>query len=131
MWSGHHLPTTLTNRQTIKQHKDMKREFTDEIKNKVLDLIAEEWLPEDYDYNLTIKWDDEPTIALVLSDGIQVWVINQEYENGQSLATFYMDGDNMACATFPLEIMEVANTLRHLNAEGRLQFAWDYVDEEE
>ena len=109
----------------------MKREFTDEIKNKVLDLIAEEWLPEDYDYNLTIKWDDEPTITLVMSDGTQVWVINQVEENGQSLATFYMDGDNMACATFPLEIMEVANTLRHLNAEGRLQFAWDHVDEEE
>lgn len=109
----------------------MKREFTEEIKNKVLDLIAEEWLPEDYDYNLTIKWDDEPTIALVMSDGIQVWVINQEYDNGQSLATFYIDGDNMACATFPYEIMEVSNILRNYNAMGKLQFAWDYVDEEE
>lgn len=104
-----------------------KFEFTDEIKNKVLDLIAEEWIPEDYDYNLTIKMEDEPTIALVMSDGIQVWVINQNSDNEQHLATFYLNGDDMVCATFPWEVMEVVNTLRCLNHHGDLQFAWDYV----
>lgn len=105
-----------------------KFEFTDEIKNKVLDLIAEEWLPEDYDYNLTIKMEDEPTIALVMSDGIQVWVINQNSDNEQTLATFFLKGDNMVCATFPMEVMEVSNSLRNLNAKGKLQFVWDYIN---
>ncbi len=105
-----------------------KFEFTDEIKNKVLDLLAEDyWLPEDFDYNLTIKMEDEPTIALVMSDGTQVWVINQNSDNEQTLATFYMKGDNMVCATFPMEVMEVSNALRNLNAMGKLQFVWDYI----
>lgn len=103
-----------------------KLEFTDEIKNKVLDLIAEEyWLPKDYDYNITIKPDN--TMAFVMCDGVQVWVINQMGENGQSLANFFIDGSNMVCATFPWEVMEVANALRNLNDKDELRFVWDYI----
>ena len=107
----------------------MKKEFTEEIKQKVFGLI--EWLPEDYNYNLTINIDDDEEdarIALVVSDGTQVWVIKQEKDNYQSLATFLMEGQ-MLTATFPSEIMEVANDIRNLNAEGKLDFAWDYIEE--
>lgn len=109
----------------------MRLEFPDEIKDRVFDMIAEEWLPEDHDYNLTVGVHDELTINLVMSDGTQVWVIRQYDNNKQALATFLMDGEGMICADFPTEVMEVANLLRNFNAEDKLKFVWDYINTEE
>ena len=93
-------------------------------------MIAEEGIPEDYDYNLTVGVHDELTINLVMTDGTQVWVIRQYENNKQALATFLMDGE-MICADFPTEVMEVANLLRNFNAEDKLKFVWDYINMEE
>lgn len=109
----------------------MKNVFTEEMKNKVLDLIAEDcYLPEDYNYNLIINTEnDEPTITLVIRYDSRVFVINQYCDNEQTISTFLANGDNMICATIPWKVMEVSNSIRHMNGCGKFGFAWDYINE--
>lgn len=107
-----------------------KNEFTTEIKNKVLDLIAEEFLPESYDWNVTISYEGTtPSITLVANNGMQVWAIHQYRGNEQSIGTFLVNGDNLVCATVHSNVMEVSNIVRYLNADGKLEFAWDYIED--
>lgn len=109
----------------------MKKEFTEEIRNKVLDLLERDcYLSNDYDYNVTIFSENGTnSINVVMSDGVRVWGIRQYDDNGQTIATFTKNGDESLVAVVPYEAMEIANSLRFLNANGDLQFAWDYIEE--
>lgn len=109
----------------------MKKEFTEEIRNKVLDLLKRDcFLSNDYNYNVTIFSENGTnSINVVMSDGVRVWAIRQYDDNGQTIATFTKNGDESLVAVVPYEAMEIANSLRFLNGNGDLQFAWDYIEE--
>jgi hypothetical protein len=77
---------------------------------------------EDYKYNFLVL-DDEVRVYLSTPDGKLNYVISKDCENYQTITL--ADG----ISDVPVEVMEVANAMRQLNANGELDRFRDMINQ--
>lgn len=111
------------------------KRFTEEIENKVLGFLDDEGVLYDgldYDIHSTL-WEDGKSISIDITDGDMVWAVSQHPGNEQDITIFLAEkGETIGESTYvPIEVLETANVLRVLSANGRLQEVWDYINNED
>ena len=97
----------------------MNRNMQETIIERVLSLIGEQVSLDDYDFHIL---SNDTQISLIVEDRDKAWKIVQDYDNYQEIYCLSKTETPHFCV--PKDIMEIANTMRWLNAEGKLSFVY-------